>query len=61
MTWSNPSMIIAEERATMEPKVSQYLRPLRRAPYAPIEMPPMKVSSRRSESGNIRRATSTSS
>ena len=61
MTWSKLLMIMAEESATIEPNVSQYLRPLRSAPYAPIEMPPMNVSSRRQESGNILRATSTSS
>ena len=45
----------------MPPNVSQYLRPLRRAPNAPIEMPPMKVSSRRVESGSTLRAAVTSS
>ena len=61
MIWSKPSITMAEESATIDPKVSQYTRYLRVAPYAPMEMPPRNVSSRRSESGNMRRATSTSS
>lgn len=60
-TLSMVSATIAVESEMTAPKFSLYLRPARSAPYAPMEMPPMNVSSRRSLTGKMRRMTCTSS
>ena len=51
----------AEEKARIVLKVSLYFRPLRIAPYPPMESPPIMVSSRLQDRLNMPRVTSISS